>query len=108
MTTAVPVEGGMKKKERTGPLTNHLKESESSEEYTAGPCRGQHPWTGAPPTGGGVVGAGKCRRHADGRETVTFGPAFLSPPLSHSTLDDVLSLATQSVRLFSLSFFYTR
>ncbi|EJK54777.1 hypothetical protein THAOC_25565 [Thalassiosira oceanica] len=31
------IEGGMKKKERTGPpLTNHLKESESSEEYLQG------------------------------------------------------------------------
>ncbi|EJK51669.1 hypothetical protein THAOC_29136 [Thalassiosira oceanica] len=59
----------------------HLKESESSKEYTAGSCREQHSWTGAPPTGGGVVGAGKCRRHADGHETVTFGPASLSPPL---------------------------
>ncbi|EJK69574.1 hypothetical protein THAOC_09152, partial [Thalassiosira oceanica] len=83
--TAVPVEGGMKKKERTGPLTNHLKESESSEEYTAGSCRGQRSWARAPPTGGGVVGAGKCRRHADGRETVNFGPAFLSPPLNFCT-----------------------
>ncbi|EJK59861.1 hypothetical protein THAOC_19867, partial [Thalassiosira oceanica] len=72
----------MKKKERTGPLTNHLKESESSEEYTARSCRGQHSWTGAPPNDGGVAGAGKCRRHADGRATVTFGPAFLSPPLN--------------------------
>ncbi|EJK75634.1 hypothetical protein THAOC_02636 [Thalassiosira oceanica] len=78
----------MKKKERTGPLTpltNHLKESESSEEYTAGSCRGQHFWTRAPPTGGGVVGAGKCRCHADGRATVTFGPAFQSPPLNFCT-----------------------
>ncbi|EJK68533.1 hypothetical protein THAOC_10273, partial [Thalassiosira oceanica] len=39
----------------------------------------------APPTGGGVVGAGKCRCHADGRATVTFGPAFQSPPLNFCT-----------------------
>ena len=49
-------------------LTNHLKESEVSE--------------GAPPTGGGVAGAGKCRCHADGRATVILA----QPPVSyHST-----------------------
>ena len=37
------------------PLTNHLKESESSEEYTAGSCRGKHSRTRAPPTGGLAV-----------------------------------------------------
>ena len=61
MRTAVPVEGGMKNEERgPDPLTNHLKESKSSKEYTAGSCRGKHSRTGAPPTGGGVAGTGKC------------------------------------------------
>lgn len=48
MMTAIPIEEGVK--ERTGPT-----QSEKSE-YTAGSYRGLLSLTGAPPSGGGVVG----------------------------------------------------
>ncbi|EJK75488.1 hypothetical protein THAOC_02787 [Thalassiosira oceanica] len=106
---ADPVEGGMKKKrdDRTAHKSSEReREFRGIHEYTVGSCRGQHSWTGAPPTGGGVVGAGKCRRHDDGRATVTFGPAFLSPPLNFSP--DKSRVISQPVLQSVYDFFPTK